>query len=436
MDLFTLLVDGPPKSDLRWNRFRRMAALFVLILLGGTWRLWTPQTVFPQVPLFGWAANAPGWLDWGLLLAMVAMAGVALLAPPERKSWRIAWASVAVCLGLTILIDQHRFQPWAYLFILQGILFATCGARTGIGLLRLLVIGVYFYSALSKLDWLYLHSFGPWMARTFLEQLGLNAAGWSDDALASWVWILPAFEGVIAVGLCFAVTRKLAVGGAILMHALLLLILGPFGAEHKAGVLIWNSYFIVQAWLLFGPIGVGSGEAEKEMPEQTGWEQTYQAQAARWVIYAATLAPLVEPLGFWDHWPSWSLYAPRTSRVTVMIQRLAVDRLPDSIKKHLVESKDGSPYRELQIGRWSLDAVGAPIYPQDRFQLGVAEGLMRRYKLEGLIEVVQQGPASRLTGTREQMPLSQLQHIMRLGDRYRLGSHPNRRFIDAANQQE
>ena len=40
-----------------------------------------------------------------------------------------------------------------------------------------------------------------------------------------------------------------------MLHGLLLVILGPWGLDHKPGVLLWNAYFIVQdVLLLAGPV--------------------------------------------------------------------------------------------------------------------------------------------------------------------------------------
>jgi hypothetical protein len=57
---------------------RRLAALHWLLALGVatlvsvTWRLWTPQQIFPQVPLLGIGHALPPWLDWPLLALLIA----------------------------------------------------------------------------------------------------------------------------------------------------------------------------------------------------------------------------------------------------------------------------------------------------------------------------------------------------------------------------
>ena len=49
--------------------------------------------------------------------------------------------------------------------------------------------------------------------------------------------------------------------------------------------------------------------------------------------------PVVERWGYWDHWLSWSLYAPHSSRVKVEVADHGVERLPESLKSLTPQSK-------------------------------------------------------------------------------------------------
>ena len=57
-------------------QLRRWWAICGLVLFAVTWRLWVPQAVFPQVPLFRWASALPSAVDWLCFGSMI----VALLA--------------------------------------------------------------------------------------------------------------------------------------------------------------------------------------------------------------------------------------------------------------------------------------------------------------------------------------------------------------------
>ena len=56
-------------------------------LFAATWRLWTPQTVFPQIPFFAALRTVPGWIDWFALAGMLAGLLGLLFTPGERRAW-------------------------------------------------------------------------------------------------------------------------------------------------------------------------------------------------------------------------------------------------------------------------------------------------------------------------------------------------------------
>ena len=79
--------------------------------------------------------------------------------------------------------------------------------------------------------------------------------------------------------------------------------------------------------------------------------------------------------------------------------------------------------RPLRIDRWSLDALYVPIYPQDRFQVGVALSLARRFDLNQ-IQVVIEGPADRWTGKRAIQRYVGIEPLNTLANSYRCNGQP------------
>ena len=51
------------------------------------------------------------------------------------------------------------------------------------------------------------------------------------------------------------------------------------------------------------------------------------------------------------------------------------------------------------MDRWSLESLGVPIYPQDRFQVGVAMAVMRQSRTQAFVVTVQ-SMSDRFTGKR------------------------------------
>ena len=118
------------------------------------------------------------------------------------------------------------------------------------------------------------------------------------------------------------------------------------------------------------------------------------------IVLAASVLPILEPFGMYDHWLAWGLYSPRTSRVQVNIHSSRVDDISE-LEPYLLPQLGDTPFRSLDLRRWSLDELNVPIYPQDRFQLAVARYVAHHYKLDSGIEVHLLGIADRFTGQRE-----------------------------------
>ena len=82
------------------------------------------------------------------------------------------------------------------------------------------------------------------------------------------------------------------------------------------------------------------------------------------------------------------------------------------------------PGGKLRIDRWSLEALGAPVYPQDRFQVGVALALAEKYNLGQDIRVEIDSPANRWTGNRSTKVYQGAGAIRELAGQYRLNAFP------------
>ena len=382
---------------------RRWWAVAGLALFAATWKLWTPQTEFPQVPLFGWAGSLPAVLDrlaFGVLLGSLASAA---LRPGSRRSWLAIVASLSVLL----VLDQHRLQPWAWQLLLMATVWMAsnqCDSQERFArLLRVVTISIYFWSAVSKLDAAFSVSHGPTLIEALFQSVSINAVRWPASVKWWLAFSLPLGELLVAIGLCWPHTRRAALIAATALHVGLILALGPTGLGHRPGVLWWNIAFIRHDWLLFG---VRASDAVTP-PSLSRWFRAFALRATPLettlnvvqkpdnhrdklggvgcvsVILFACVWPITERQGLCDHWLAWSVYSTRIERVSVTLTDEGVRRLPVSAQRLVVAG-------ELWLDRWSLSALDVPIYPQLRFQLGVVEGLRQRCGEENIVEVVVQ----------------------------------------------
>ncbi len=412
-----------PRPDLAI--LRRVWALAMAALIAVSWRLWVPRTedslagdttiVFPAIPLLG----LPPGLAW-LIDAMAFVCVVSCLVAIAVRPQIGPWSTLLLGIGLMALFitNQHRLQPWAY----QAWLYcwAFTAWSTGLPARRALLAitsSIYAYSALGKFDQQFLHTVGPGFVSVWLPWWE-PPAGDRSLGLVTWaVLALPAIELTIAGSLLVPRLRRAAGVAAITMHTVLLLTLGPLGMNQSRGVIVWNLYLAFQAWWLFVRDKDGQGPAadaplgpvlgKTGTPPLLGSLLSLPALA---VIGLALVLPCGERFprgksyGYWDHWLSWSLYSPHTSRAELQIHRTAIASLPPIATRFARATSDDDGWVTLQIGQWSLAELGVPIYPQARFQLGVAQRIGARVPSQAM-RVRVRTTSDRFTGQREEILL-------------------------------
>lgn len=423
---------------------RRALAAFALALFATTWRLWTPQDVFPQVPAFRWITGLPAAWQWVPLVALIGSLAAALVAPKSARLGRRSLLAFALAAVLLMAGDQHRWQPWAWQMLLTALALGALPPASSWRLLRWLTVSIYVYSAWSKCDITFLDTLG----QQFLRALAGPAAGWLDGWPLATRRVLAggfvAAEFLLAAALLWPRSRRWGLAGAVASHVLLIWILGPWGLAHRPPVLIWNAWFIVQDLLLFaGPLScslVGWRPFSRPSPhpaepsaEPTGSPPIrFGGQAVQGLLWLALLLPLLQPFGLCDPWFAWALYAPRVEWVRILISRSQEQHIradadqsaAGDMARYLVPLVDEPDWLELRADRWSLGALGAPLYPSNRFQLGVALAVAERYSLASGLTVICLGPADRLSGARLHTTLTGVAEIQAACDAYWLNAQP------------
>ena len=381
----------------------RLLAAGLLALVAATWKLWTPQDVFPQVPLIRAACDWPGWFDWVCLTVLV-MSSLTLLVVGQRGWWsRGSCIALAISLAGFFVLDQHRLQPWAWQFFLLAVLLSLADDITARRGWRWLVVGIYFWSAVSKLDYTFCHEQGPALLGGLKQAMGLRGMPnpWTEALDIAGSFGIALGEMGVAVMLAWPRARWLGLWTATIMHLSLLAALGPFGLNHSLGVLLWNVFFIAQDWLLFSeapPRRTSPDEATspRVIDRLRNWLACPSERNNRFALgglCAVLLWPSLEPFGYCDHWLAWAVYSARKENAYIDFYDTADAReLPQQYVDFYC-----IPSEEVDFTKWSLRELGVPPYPQARFHAGIALSLKDGLHLQST-RLKNWQPPNRLTG--------------------------------------
>jgi hypothetical protein len=226
---------------------------------------------------------------------------------------------------------------------------------------------------------------------------------------------MPVWEIAVALGLCFGRSRRWALAGAILMHAALVGILGPWGLGHSVIVLVWNVALACEDLVLFGWV-----ETRATAPAEPDTRFSF---VTRWIFLAAVVLPFGERVGIWDSWPSFALYTSHAERTDILVHESDLAILPVEIARHVAKEGPGD-WRRLDLTAWSRAVRGVPIYPQGRASNGLGEALAARFEGEHPMVVIQWSRAGLFSGRRSHAECRGLAAIRRQADRYLLNAHP------------
>jgi hypothetical protein len=353
---------------IRLQNLMRMQALFQLALIAATWPLWTGDHKFPQVPLLP-GVRFPFIENLCLALLVVAAAAMVLsgrrVQSAARGRWPL-WTALASGILLSVT-NQHRLQPWHWLF--QLLLLATLWFRPAeaVRLLRHILCALYICSALSRITPNPEQGIAGTLVRDLLRLTGFEIQFIDRSSINQLCHALVIIETLTGILLMFRRTRVAGIMLAVCIHMLLLLGLGPFGLNHQAAVLIWNISLLFSVPLLF--FGDSANSNRLTANPRPG------VAAAVCLVWAFPFSGLLDGA---DNWLSWQVYSPRPEHWTLMLHKDDVADISSDLRPFLGSTQPFSDWVPLRIDQLSLKVTHAPMYPEDRFQLAVTESLLNR----------------------------------------------------------
>ena len=220
----------------------RASALCIIISLVISQNMWfQDHRVLLPTPLFAWAAALPDGLNGLFYWALLGINGFLLIAPQYRRA---GLAAIPIYVFL-VLQDAVRWQFYLYMQFFN-LLAAGMAPRkvteAHLDPMRYMLIGVYFWSGVYKLNPYFIKTLFPWFVSAWFP--------FADVARVIGVGV-PFLEAGIAVFLLAPRTRPLGQLLATGMLIVVMLSLGPTGLNRDNFVWPANFYMDALAILLF-----------------------------------------------------------------------------------------------------------------------------------------------------------------------------------------
>jgi hypothetical protein len=323
----------------------RALAASILACLAFSGKLWLSARLYPLVPVLGVVPPFPWPLDLFVLALLVGLL-VGLVARP------LSWPLAAAVVGLFALLfaqDQSRLWPSFYQFFLLLLLLLAhrpgggepAAARTLHGM-RFVLAAVYFWGGVQKLTPHFFREEFPWFVRPLTDLL---------PGPVPWLPVLG-----LGIGLLTRRFRRIALGEALLMHAVILVCIGPLRGDWNDSAWIWSLATAGLAWLLF--------RAAEPFRLATMFAASRAANVAPAVVVVlAGILPVLDNFNRWDSALSFNVYTGNTRVGHVVMPPGSAARLPREIAAHALSVGE---MEVLDLNAWAMQEFNAGTYPADR----------------------------------------------------------------------
>lgn len=349
------------------TRLQWLYIFTVLGLLAGLFfslPAWSGVRSYPLIPLFP-LFSLPTLVQTILFLALTTTLLASLRYTTHRRY--LTLFSLLSLVTLCIL-DITRFQPWVfhYTAILSVCLLSLYGkvsAEKTLDAARILIGGIYLWSGLQKLNFLFISETFPW----FTQPLWEPAPAQLLPVFLSLGLLVPFLEVALALGLFFKRTRQFAIFGSLSMMLLVLMSLGPLGHNWNSAVWPWNVVLFLSVGILFW---------RTDFTFNRFFIRQKMNLLGLGVFFIFWLLPLGNVFGVVDHYLAWSLYSGRPPEATLIGEPMILEALSPA-------QTAGS----LAFFHWSLEELNLVPYPEERVFLSIFQTVCKTYNNHPSLEL-------------------------------------------------
>ncbi|MBI3803085.1 MAG: hypothetical protein HY282_04915 [Nitrospirae bacterium] len=332
----------------------RLLAVFVLLCLGFSWKLWVSTRLYPLVPLFKLIPAFPYPFDY-LFLALFSALLLALVIWPRSK---ILVRLIVAAFTLFFLQDQSRLWPSFYEFFFLFLLLLTdrndAGedeARRILDGFRFIIAAIYFWGGVQKLNPHFFNEEFPWFVQPLTHLLPFDI-----PYLPALGVFAAVFEVLFGIGLLTKRFRVIALYDAILMHVLIFFCIGPIRNDWNDSAWIWGQTMAVLVWVLFYKAPPFSFKKMFDAPP------LYNLPQAGALLFIGIL-PLFNNVNRWDSALSFNVYTGNVDYAQIRMQPEAARKLPAALSRFVTE-REGEAL--LNLNAWTMHEFNANPYPEKR----------------------------------------------------------------------
>lgn len=312
---------------------------------------WGTNRSIPHIPLIN--VQLPLWLhDSFTILFVISLSALSFL-----KNRAPVLAALLICF-LLVAFDQLRLQPWVYLyfFMLLPLMSRTRDSDTWLLYYRLIIAGIYWWSGLHKINHQFIDgNYAVWIR--FFFQYEFTS---TYDLVRLVGYGAGLAEMAIGAGFLFRKTRCGSAIGAMGMHLSIIFFLLVQKEGGDSAVIPWNIVMIFLNVLIFARL-------ERAPANGASIVRAFPILA----VMMFWMCPILNFIGYWDHFLSFSLYANKVPSFYVAIRQEDIGKIDKRLKNYFVHVPGMTGGQLLDVYWWSKAELNVPFYPERRVFKGL-----------------------------------------------------------------
>jgi hypothetical protein len=260
------------------------------------------------------------------------------------------------------LLDQSRWQPWEYQYLLTFLFFFfyNNNPKQFINYFSFLLIAIYFNSGLHKIG-------GGFLYKVWNEMILVRFFGFEVNQIQH-IFIhyaglsLGLLEVIAALGCLFAKNKKIYALFLVGMHIFILLLVSPIGLNYNSIVWPWNVVMILFILIVF---------------YNNTLRISFKALISGYnkiPFVVLGILPFFCYLDLYDNFFSFNLYSGSLKQFSICVDE---DKISSDYKPYFSENTTFCGSKRIISGnQWALKEMNVVIYPETRFY----EGLIKKWK--------------------------------------------------------